>query len=269
LLFIVPTVAEQAQRLSEMIPTGIQRIKEWSADRPWLAQLVRRVERSPQEITAERFAQQVGWIVSSTLHVAASIVLVLFLGVLFALQAKLYLGGIVRLVPLQKRDRAREVIDQVGTALQWWLVARLISMTAIGTLTWVGLLLIGLENAFTLALLAAILTFIPYFGAVLWMVVAMGAGLAVGTQTAMWVFGLYMGVQVLETYFITPMAEFKAASLPPGLTVTTQLTLAILVGPIGFILADPMLAATMVLVRMLYVQDVLGDPEPFDKAPGD
>ena len=47
--------------------------------------------------------------------------------------------------------------------------------------------------------------------------------------------------------------------IPPGLTLTTQIVLGMLVGPIGLAVATPLAAASVVLVRMLYVEDVLGD----------
>ena len=47
--------------------------------------------------------------------------------------------------------------------------------------------------------------------------------------------------------------------LPPGLIIVSQVVFALLLGPLGLVLATPILAATMVLVRMAYVEDVLGD----------
>lgn len=49
--------------------------------------------------------------------------------------------------------------------------------------------------------------------------------------------------------------------MPPALTISIQILFGLLAGTIGLILATPLAAAGMVLVNMLYVQDVLGDRE--------
>jgi predicted PurR-regulated permease PerM len=48
--------------------------------------------------------------------------------------------------------------------------------------------------------------------------------------------------------------------LPPALTIAMQVVLGLLVGGIGVALAAPLTAAGLVLVKMLYVEDVLKEP---------
>ncbi len=58
---------------------------------------------------------------------------------------------------------------------------------------------------------------------------------------------------------LDPLLDRKIIALPPGLTLTMQIVLGVLVGPVGLAVATPMTAAGVVLTRMLYVEDVLGD----------
>src|SRR5438045_9660259 len=76
---------------------------------------------------------------------------------------------------------------------------------------------------------------------------------------AAWVIGLYIIVQLLEGWVITPFFQQRAVELPPALIIISQVVFALLLGPIGLILATPILASVVVLVRMVYVEDVLGD----------
>ncbi|MFR0309084.1 hypothetical protein ACLHZN_26155, partial [Escherichia coli] len=50
-------------------------------------------------------------------------------------------------------------------------------------------------------------------------------------------------------------------SIPPALTIGVQLLFGLLAGTLGLLLATPLAALGMVLVRMLYVEDLLGDRE--------
>jgi predicted PurR-regulated permease PerM len=73
---------------------------------------------------------------------------------------------------------------------------------------------------------------------------------------------LYIVVQLIESNIVTPLIERETIELPPALTIMFQLALAILVGGLGLVLATPLLAVVMVLVQMVYINDVLGDKAP-------
>jgi predicted PurR-regulated permease PerM len=245
----------------------LERLEAWIDQHRWGVRFWNRMPADAPQIPTDQIVAHLSAAILGTFNGLGSLVLVLFLGLLFAIQPQLYFGGFLKLVPPAHRTRTRGVFYQVAWVLKWWLIARMISMVTIGILTWGGLLLMGVDYALTLAIIAAVFTFIPYFGPILALAPALLAGLAQSNATAAWVFLLYMAIQVLETYLITPLVEYQAASLPPALSIVVQLSLAILTGPIGFIFADPLLAAGMVLVRAFYVEDVLkdenaGEPEP-------
>ena len=70
---------------------------------------------------------------------------------------------------------------------------------------------------------------------------------------------LYVVVQIVESNLVTPLIERETVELPPALTIVFQLALGILIGGLGLVLATPMLAVVMVIVQMVYIQDILGD----------
>lgn len=132
-------------------------------------------------------------------------------------------------------------------------------MAVIGILTAVGLALLDIPLAVVLALIAALLSFIPNIGPVLSAAPAVLLGLVESPQKALAVAGLYLGIQFVESYILAPIVDRKTIYLPPALTVVTQLTMALVAGLLGVALATPLLAMVVVLVRTLYVEDVLGD----------
>ena len=130
-------------------------------------------------------------------------------------------------------------------------------MAATGILTGLGLWLLGIPLALTLALLAAVLTFVPYVGAFLSAIPALLLGIVQGPVTALYVGLLYIAVQFVEGYLITPLVQQETVSLPPALTIGSLVLFGALFGPMGIMLGTPLAAVGIVLVRMAYVEDVL------------
>jgi predicted PurR-regulated permease PerM len=132
-------------------------------------------------------------------------------------------------------------------------------MAVVGTTTTLGLWLLGVPLALTLGLLAALFGFVPYIGPLVAAIPALLLALMNGPQLALYVLLLYLTIQLIESYILTPIVEQQAVSLPPALTITVMLLLGVLVGGLGLALAAPLTACVLVLIKMLYVEDALGD----------
>lgn len=183
----------------------------------------------------------------------------LFIGLFLAYDPQTYRNGLVRLIPIKKRKRAQEVLDEVTSTLRWWLVGKFFSMAIIGFFTTIGLWLLGVPLAITLGLIAAILTFVPNLGAILATLPAVLIAASQDLDKAFYVVILYIVIQTVESNVITPTIQEKTISLPPALTISAQLLMAILVGGLGLVLATPLTAMLVVLLRMLYIEDVLNE----------
>jgi predicted PurR-regulated permease PerM len=142
-------------------------------------------------------------------------------------------------------------------------------MLVIAVATWLGLLALGIPLALALAVLAGVLTFIPNFGPVIAAVPAMLLALLESPMHVLYVGGLYLALQTVESYTLEPYVMRKADDLPPALVIVGQLFLGVTLGALGLILATPLIVTLNVLVQRLYVEDVLGDhadaPEPPDR----
>jgi predicted PurR-regulated permease PerM len=72
---------------------------------------------------------------------------------------------------------------------------------------------------------------------------------------------LYLAVQAFESSVATPMVQKKMINMPPALVFGSQLLIGAFGGLLGLTLATPIMAMVMVLVKMVYVQDILKDDD--------
>lgn len=253
-----PAIAREVDVLREQLPRAGQQFQQWIAQYEWGR---RALEEAPDPRgllpDVPGAVRQATGVLSRAFNAIANTVIVLFLGIVLAAQPRLYVDGLVALVPPERRTRAREIIGEVGSTLQQWLFAQLIAMTVVGVLTGLGLWALGVPLAFTLAVIAWLLVFVPFLGPLLSAVPAVLLAFLDGPQQALYVILLYLGIQTVESYLIQPIVQWKAVFIPPALIILGQLVFAILAGLWGLALAAPLVAAGIALTREIYVKDVL------------
>ena len=133
-------------------------------------------------------------------------------------------------------------------------------MLEIGVTTAIGLWLLGVPLAFALGLLTAFLNFVPTFGPLIAAVPTALVALTVSPMTAVYAVALYTAAACFDGYVVTPLVQMRISEMPPALLLVAQVLMGVLAGQMGLVLAAPMLAATLVLVRMAYIEDVLEKP---------
>ncbi|MEQ8852507.1 AI-2E family transporter [Gimesia sp.] len=206
---------------------------------------------------AKQAASFVGQMFRTTFGLVVNSVLILFVGLFLATAPATYRDGVVILFAPERRERIRQVMNQLGGTLWHWLIGRFGSMLVTGLGAWLVLLLIGVPMAGTLGFLTGLLTFIPNIGAAISFILAILVALPQGTTTAALVIPAYIGLQLLESYVITPLIQKQQVSLPPALLISFQAIMGVLFGFLGAIIASPFLAAVKVIVQELYVKDYL------------
>jgi predicted PurR-regulated permease PerM len=254
---MAPRIGQQVDRLIESVPRSIENLENYLANYGWARNLLTKAQEGLSG-GGEVVARATG-LASRGFGSLVDAVVVLFVGLYGALQPRLYVDGTVRLFPPSRRKRAAEVLAALETTLWRWLVGRLFGMLIIGILTSVGLLILGVPLPITLGVLSALLAFIPYLGPILSAGFAMLMALTVSPDLALYTGLLYVGVQMVESYLLTPLIERQAVLLPPALTIILQVLMGILFGGLGLLLASPIVASGMVLVKMLYLEDFLGE----------
>ena len=175
---------------------------------------------------------------SSTVAVVGGLLLILFTAIYIGAEPDLYRKGLLHLFPHAARSRSGEVI---------------------GVATAIGLSLLGVKAALALGLIAGLLEFIPMLGPVLSAVPGIAMAFLDSPQKALFVALVYWGVQFLEGHILQPLLMKRGVDLPPVVTLIGLSLMAIVFGFLGMLVAVPVLAAVMVAIKMLYVEDVVGD----------
>lgn len=254
-----PAMVQGTVDLVQNLPKAWQGLGERLAEFEWVQAVGERLEEAGTALVPEDVVGHLTGIFSTLIGAVVGFFVIVFTGIYLSLEPGLYTQGVMHLVPRPRRARAREVLAALRWILQWWLLARLMTMTIVGVLTWVGLLFLGVPMAGTLGLLSGALSFVPTLGPIVAAVPALLLAFAESPITALWVLILYVAVQSLEGYIITPLVERRIVFVPPALMLVFQLVMALWAGILGVLLATPVLVVAMVLVKMLYVEDALGD----------
>lgn len=202
---------------------------------------------------------RVSGIFSGTFTAITGILIMLIVGIFLAYNPGMYQSGFFHLVPIDLRDRADEVITEIHSTLRWWLVGQLISMLVLGVSTWIMLVLMNVPLAPMLALITGLLTFVPYLGPFIAFVPIVLVAFLQSPILALYVFIIYMIVQSLEGNVLMPFIFYRTVHIPPAIGVISQILFGSLMGLMGFVLAIPLMAVLIKFIKMVYVEDVLGD----------
>jgi predicted PurR-regulated permease PerM len=192
-------------------------------------------------------------------HTAEAIggfLIIIFLSIYLAADPALYRRGMLALLPDRRRAQGAYVMDRITVVLRKWLVTQLIAMLTIGVVTTIILLLLRVKAAFALGLLAGLFEFIPTIGPLLSAVPGVAMGFLDSPEKAATVALAYWGIQFLENHVLIPLLMKGGMDLPPALTVVTQALLALVFGFLGLMVAVPLLATVMVIVQVLYVDQL-------------
>ncbi|HEY9219227.1 MAG TPA: AI-2E family transporter [Phenylobacterium sp.] len=190
----------------------------------------------------------------------AAALIVVFAGLYLSFHPHTYLQGALKLLPHSARGRASEVAEACNRSLRRWLLGQLLSMVLVGATTSLGLWLVGVPSPLGLGLLAGIGQFVPVIGPMAAAVPGLVIASTAGAETFAWAALVYFGASQLEANLITPLILRQMAQLPMAVTLFAVLAMGLLLGPLGVLFATPLAVVAYVAVRMLYVEDLLGEP---------
>ena len=250
--FLAPSIAQQATEVWLQLPETGARIGAALKLDGWIQEAIGNLWRRLANIDASAASRAAGGLfaaASTTLGAIAEIFFVLLVAVYLAIDPSPYRRGFLALIPSRARPALRETLDVSGAVLQRWLLGALVAMTLIGIASFTGLRLLGIPLPLALALIAALLAFVPNVGPVLALVPALVVALGQSPTAALWVLALYLSIQTVESYFLTPMVQERAVSLPPALILLAQLVTGLAYGALGLLLATPLAAVALVVAR--------------------
>jgi predicted PurR-regulated permease PerM len=253
--------ATQLQELRQVLPKGIDAITQWLSSHAPGRTLLELLANAKQHNSAW---SQVAGLATMTLGAVSSALLVIVVGIYLAADPGLYRRGVLRLFPLDQRARLDNALHVAGEGLSRWLLGQGVSMVAIGTLTAIGLWLLGVPLALSMGVIAGVLAFVPFFGAVASGVLIVLLAFTQGPQLALYAAVLCLAIQQFEELVLLPFVHRWAVRLPPVLGLLAAVIFGILFGIVGVLFATPLMVLMMILVQRLYVHGVLEPPKPED-----
>lgn len=257
---MAPSLITQARQLYDAVPLSLERLYTYLLSYERFHNVVQTLP--PLQDMVPEFSKVLGQaqaVFSGVLNLTTKLLLVLFIGLYLAAQPGIYIRGLLRLFPPEKKPRMQAVLQELEQTLTLWLLGKLAGMLVIGTATGMALSLLGVPMASALGLLTGLLNFIPYLGPVLAAIPTLLIAFSKEPMLALYAMLFYIGLQLAESYILTPFVDRRTVSLPPALTITVQVIMGIFFGMLGIMLATPLAAVAYVMINMLYVEDLLGD----------
>jgi len=252
LWFMGTKISAQIAELSNTLPHTVSTAKAKLAETP----LGQKVLENFTGDNSNKLMATVQTFFSTSFGVLGDVYIVLFLGIFFTASPSLYKNGILLLVPKDRKELGKHVMNRISLSLKGWLKGMMVSIVLVTILITAGLTIMGIPVAMVLGLITGILELIPNIGSLIAMIPGVLLSLTISTNTAIIVALIYIVSQTIVANIVTPLIQKKIINLPPALTLISQLIMGAVSGALGIIMAVPLLAIAIILIDELYVKKI-------------
>ncbi len=180
----------------------------------------------------------------------------------FVADPDLHERGLLKMMPIRYRGRGFEILLKLDSTLRKFLQAQVLLMLLIGVTTGAALALIGVPLAGALGTITGLLAFIPNFGPLVALVPIIAVALINTPDQLLLIIVVFYVLQFLMSQIIAPILMGQEVNLPPAIILLSQIIAGIFFGFLGLLLSVPLAAIVVVLVREIYIKDILGDHGP-------
>lgn len=260
-------VASQFTDLLERWPqilASLERLaRQLLEDNPWV---VRQFESlSLTDTLTKAFENFVGYFQAGvTTVIGATFALVV--AVYTAIGIKGYFEGFVRAFPPKHRTRVRVLAEKCAFLVRRWFGAQVLNTVIVGTLTALGLWIVGLEYWAVFGFFTMVLNLIPYIGVFLVFSLLFLVTLATDASNLIWVAVVFLSIQQIESNVTLPYIMRDRIKIPELPLLIFILMFGQWFGIIGFFIAPPVLAILLLLYQEVYLPRIEGT-EPDSSAP--
>ncbi len=206
-----------------------------------------------------------GDVLSPILGPFETFVIVLVVAIFILLQKDDLRDRMIRLFGSSDLHRTTTAMDDAADRLGRYFLSQLAVNTAFGLVVGVGLWLIGVPVPAVWGILAGVLRFVPYIGALLGAVLPLvvAAGVDPGWTMPLLVVALFVVVEPLVGYVIEPLLYGHSTGLSPLSVILAAVFWTWIWGPVGLVLSMPLTLCLVVLGRHVpsleFMEVLLGD----------
>lgn len=156
------------------------------------------------------------------------------------------------LVSSSKRERFKDLSEQISTSIGRYVIGQ-VSIAAISAiLAFVFMSIAGVPFALVLAMLAFVLGLIPLVGTISTAILVTLVALSVSPTLAIAAAIYYLIYMQVEAYIISPRIMSRAVAVPGAVVVVAALAGGALLGVLGALVAIPVAASIMLILRQVY-----------------
>lgn len=255
---ILPLILTQITQIIEILPMGIERGKavlaSYGIDIPNASEIM---SGHVQGMIETYWGQSLQVVVSGFGGIVNGAVLVVLVPVIaYYLLCSFYRIPplVTQAVPPRYRGFFMEWMGDLDMALSAFFRGQLIVMFAIGCMYALGLSVIGLQYALAVGILAGVLSFIPYIGSFMGVLMATLIALVQFSDPTkiVFVWGVHVLIQTLEGTLLTPNIVGDKVGLNPVWLIFALLAFGTILGFLGVLLAVPIAAMIGVSVRVIF-----------------
>jgi predicted PurR-regulated permease PerM len=262
---LLPPVVEQTRALIVVMPQYIETwetgIDHFVARFPAMRDVWKPGEHPLVTAVYDQVASQAQNLaprVFSLVHIMIDCFAVGVMAIYLALQPGVYREWLIALFPPIHRDLVRDVLRDLADGLRAYIVGQLLTMTMLAAFTAAGLYILNVPYWLTFGVFTGLVAVVPFFGTLLSttlpaLFVLGGSG---GGTRAIYVLLLGVVVHLIEGNLVSPLVMSKKIDMPPVLTITSVLIVGQLLGPLGLVVALPILVTVMVVVRRILINRI-------------
>lgn len=241
---VVPGLIEQSGKLIRLLPTSLNQIELFNTYQQEISrELLTRLGSLPEGLI--KFS--IG-LFSNILGVVTTLVISFYL----LLERKNLDRYLTLLLGPDKPEKAKQIINHIEHRLGGWVRGELFLMLAVGTFTYIGLVILGVDIPLPLAVLAGLLEIVPNIGPTISAVPAILVALTINPLTALATLALYILTQQLENNLLVPKVMEKVTGVNPLVSILALMVGFKIAGPAGAVLAIPIILVAQIIALEIF-----------------
>lgn len=264
---LIPLMATQLVELGKSFSSILDKLHESPISLPFFKSLEEPLNNFLQQVNQEaiveelklgleKAASQLEFFAGNTLEVIKTVfngilnfIVVLVLTFFLVVNDSDVNEFFISLFPSKHGAYIAEKIHAIQTKVGYWLNGQITLMFLMFLLTWIGLLILGVDNALTLAMMTGIGELLPVVGPIASGIPALLVAFNESPWLAVWVIGLIILIQQIEGHILIPLVMRKAVGLSPIIIILAMLTGLETLGIVGMIMAVPVATTVSIFVK--------------------